>query len=76
MCVCVCVCACVCVCVCVCVCAGAHLVEVSDWPEAELQLGQVSGLALNSNGDLIIFHRGDHIWGIKYVMEYKPTPYI
>ncbi|XP_067290139.1 peptidyl-glycine alpha-amidating monooxygenase B isoform X2 [Pseudorasbora parva] len=42
---------------------GAHLVEVSDWPEAELQLGQVSGLALNSNGDLIIFHRGDHIWG-------------
>uniref|UniRef100_A0A671M1Q7 Peptidyl-glycine alpha-amidating monooxygenase B-like n=1 Tax=Sinocyclocheilus anshuiensis TaxID=1608454 RepID=A0A671M1Q7_9TELE len=43
---------------------GAHLVEVSDWPEADLQLGQVSGLALNSNGDLIIFHRGDHIWGI------------
>uniref|UniRef100_A0A671NWS2 Peptidyl-glycine alpha-amidating monooxygenase B-like n=1 Tax=Sinocyclocheilus anshuiensis TaxID=1608454 RepID=A0A671NWS2_9TELE len=36
------------VCVCVCVCV----------------LGQVSGLALNSNGDLIIFHRGDHIWGI------------
>uniref|UniRef100_A0A673IEX4 Peptidylglycine alpha-amidating monooxygenase n=1 Tax=Sinocyclocheilus rhinocerous TaxID=307959 RepID=A0A673IEX4_9TELE len=35
-----------------------------DWPEADLQLGQVSGLALNSNGDLIIFHRGDHIWGI------------
>uniref|UniRef100_A0A8C1WH87 Peptidylglycine alpha-amidating monooxygenase n=1 Tax=Cyprinus carpio TaxID=7962 RepID=A0A8C1WH87_CYPCA len=43
---------------------GAHLVEVSDWPEAGLQLGQVSGLALKSNGDLIIFHRGDHIWGI------------
>ncbi|XP_050976464.1 peptidyl-glycine alpha-amidating monooxygenase isoform X2 [Labeo rohita] len=42
---------------------GAHLVEVSDWSEAELQLGQVSGLALNSNGDLIIFHRGDHKWG-------------
>uniref|UniRef100_A0A9J8ACB8 Peptidylglycine alpha-amidating monooxygenase n=1 Tax=Cyprinus carpio carpio TaxID=630221 RepID=A0A9J8ACB8_CYPCA len=43
---------------------GAHLVEVSDWPEADLQLGQVSGLALNSKGDLIIFHRGDHVWGI------------
>ncbi|XP_073685191.1 peptidylglycine alpha-amidating monooxygenase isoform X1 [Garra rufa] len=42
---------------------GAHLVEVSDWTEEELQLGQVSGLALNSNGDLIIFHRGDHKWG-------------
>uniref|UniRef100_A0A8C1RL46 peptidylglycine monooxygenase n=1 Tax=Cyprinus carpio TaxID=7962 RepID=A0A8C1RL46_CYPCA len=43
---------------------SAHLVEVSDWPEADLQLGQVSGLALNSKGDLIIFHRGDHVWGI------------
>ncbi|XP_059395814.1 peptidyl-glycine alpha-amidating monooxygenase B isoform X1 [Carassius carassius] len=43
---------------------GAHLVEVSDWPEADLQLGQVSGLALNSDGDLIIFHRGDHRWGM------------
>ncbi|TRY85578.1 hypothetical protein DNTS_032554 [Danionella cerebrum] len=42
----------------------SHLVEVSDWPEADLQLGQVSGLALNSNGDLVVFHRGDHIWGI------------
>uniref|UniRef100_A0A8C1H5E3 Peptidylglycine alpha-amidating monooxygenase n=1 Tax=Cyprinus carpio carpio TaxID=630221 RepID=A0A8C1H5E3_CYPCA len=38
--------------------------HVSDWPEAGLQLGQVSGLALKSNGDLIIFHRGDHVWGI------------
>jgi len=54
---------------CVCVCAGAHLVEVSDWPEADLQLGQVSGLALNSKGDLIIFHRGDHKWGREYVEE-------
>ncbi|XP_052423178.1 peptidyl-glycine alpha-amidating monooxygenase B isoform X1 [Carassius gibelio] len=43
---------------------GAHLVEVSDWPEADLKLGQVSGLALNSDGDLIIFHRGDHTWGM------------
>uniref|UniRef100_A0A8C1INB5 Peptidylglycine alpha-amidating monooxygenase n=1 Tax=Cyprinus carpio TaxID=7962 RepID=A0A8C1INB5_CYPCA len=39
-------------------------ISVSDWPEAGLQLGQVSGLALKSNGDLIIFHRGDHVWGI------------
>jgi len=44
-------------------------VEVSDWPEADLQLGQVSGLALNSKGDLIIFHRGDHKWGREYVEE-------
>ncbi|XP_051539204.1 peptidyl-glycine alpha-amidating monooxygenase B-like isoform X1 [Myxocyprinus asiaticus] len=43
---------------------GSHLVEVSDWPEVELQLGQVSGLALDSDDNLVIFHRGDHRWGI------------
>ncbi|XP_051972235.1 peptidyl-glycine alpha-amidating monooxygenase isoform X2 [Xyrauchen texanus] len=43
---------------------GSHLVEVSDWPEVELQLGQVSGLALDSDNNLVIFHRGDHRWGI------------
>lgn len=38
--------------------------EVSDWPEVELHLGQVSGLALNSEQNLVIFHRGDHRWGM------------
>uniref|UniRef100_A0AAY4BXZ4 Peptidylglycine alpha-amidating monooxygenase n=1 Tax=Denticeps clupeoides TaxID=299321 RepID=A0AAY4BXZ4_9TELE len=41
-----------------------HLGEVADWPEVPLQLGQVSGLALDSDGNLIIFHRGDHRWGL------------
>ncbi|XP_057176846.1 peptidylglycine alpha-amidating monooxygenase isoform X2 [Triplophysa rosa] len=44
--------------------AESHLVEVADWPEEELQLGQVAGLALNSDENLVIFHRGDHTWGI------------
>ncbi|XP_076140528.1 peptidyl-glycine alpha-amidating monooxygenase isoform X2 [Alosa pseudoharengus] len=43
---------------------GAHLEETADWPEAPLQLGQVSGLALDSDGNLVIFHRGDHRWGM------------
>ncbi|XP_028827529.1 peptidyl-glycine alpha-amidating monooxygenase isoform X2 [Denticeps clupeoides] len=43
---------------------GVHLGEVADWPEVPLQLGQVSGLALDSDGNLIIFHRGDHRWGL------------
>ncbi|XP_062409752.1 peptidyl-glycine alpha-amidating monooxygenase B isoform X3 [Sardina pilchardus] len=43
---------------------GAHLEEAADWPEAPLQLGQVSGLALDSDGNLVIFHRGDHRWGM------------
>lgn len=44
--------------------AESHLMEMSDWPEVELQLGQVSGLALNSEQNLVIFHRGDHRWGM------------
>ncbi|XP_030626113.1 peptidyl-glycine alpha-amidating monooxygenase B isoform X1 [Chanos chanos] len=43
---------------------GAHLVEVPDWPETPLQLGQVSGLALMTDDNLVIFHRGDHRWGV------------
>uniref|UniRef100_A0A7N6AUN3 peptidylglycine monooxygenase n=1 Tax=Anabas testudineus TaxID=64144 RepID=A0A7N6AUN3_ANATE len=37
--------------------------QVSAWPQSSLQLGQVSGLALDSDSNLVIFHRGDHRWG-------------
>ncbi|XP_074546066.1 peptidyl-glycine alpha-amidating monooxygenase isoform X1 [Halichoeres trimaculatus] len=40
-----------------------HLEQVSSWPQSSLQLGQVSGLALDSDSNLVIFHRGDHVWG-------------
>uniref|UniRef100_A0A7N6FH99 Peptidylglycine alpha-amidating monooxygenase n=1 Tax=Anabas testudineus TaxID=64144 RepID=A0A7N6FH99_ANATE len=40
-----------------------HLEQVSAWPQSSLQLGQVSGLALDSDSNLVIFHRGDHRWG-------------
>ncbi|XP_067429999.1 peptidyl-glycine alpha-amidating monooxygenase isoform X1 [Thunnus thynnus] len=40
-----------------------HLEQVSAWPQSSLQLGQVSGLALDSDSNLVIFHRGDHHWG-------------
>uniref|UniRef100_A0A8C5B885 Peptidylglycine alpha-amidating monooxygenase n=1 Tax=Gadus morhua TaxID=8049 RepID=A0A8C5B885_GADMO len=43
---------------------GYFLEEVTAWPEVKLQLGQVSGLALDSYGNLVIFHRGDHHWGV------------
>ncbi|XP_026797551.2 peptidyl-glycine alpha-amidating monooxygenase B isoform X2 [Pangasianodon hypophthalmus] len=43
---------------------GTHLEEVTSWPEVALQLGQVSGLALDSDENLVIFHRGDHRWGV------------
>uniref|UniRef100_A0A667YSX9 peptidylglycine monooxygenase n=1 Tax=Myripristis murdjan TaxID=586833 RepID=A0A667YSX9_9TELE len=43
---------------------GYHVEEVPTWPESYLQLGQVSGLALDSDDNLVIFHRGDHRWGV------------
>ncbi|XP_078531572.1 peptidyl-glycine alpha-amidating monooxygenase isoform X3 [Lissotriton helveticus] len=39
-----------------------HLEEVIDWPGINLKLGQVSGLALDPKNNLVIFHRGDHVW--------------
>ncbi|XP_062455061.1 peptidyl-glycine alpha-amidating monooxygenase isoform X3 [Rhea pennata] len=39
-----------------------HLEEVVDWPGLDLKLGQVSGLALDPENNLVIFHRGDHVW--------------
>ncbi|XP_058023086.1 peptidyl-glycine alpha-amidating monooxygenase isoform X7 [Ahaetulla prasina] len=41
---------------------GLKIEEVADWPGITLKLGQVSGLALDSNNNLVIFHRGDHVW--------------
>ncbi|XP_053147343.1 peptidyl-glycine alpha-amidating monooxygenase isoform X3 [Hemicordylus capensis] len=41
---------------------GLNIEEVVDWPGINLKLGQVSGLALDPNSNLVIFHRGDHIW--------------
>ncbi|XP_061479349.1 peptidyl-glycine alpha-amidating monooxygenase isoform X2 [Rhineura floridana] len=39
-----------------------NIEEVVDWPGISLKLGQVSGLALDPNSNLVIFHRGDHVW--------------
>ncbi|MEE6459902.1 hypothetical protein FKM82_000764 [Ascaphus truei] len=39
-----------------------HLEEVVDWPGMKLNVGQVSGLALDSKNNLVIFHRGNHVW--------------
>ncbi|XP_060091622.1 peptidyl-glycine alpha-amidating monooxygenase isoform X4 [Heteronotia binoei] len=36
--------------------------EVADWPGINLKVGQVSGLALDPNSNLVVFHRGDHVW--------------
>ncbi|KAM6391316.1 peptidyl-glycine alpha-amidating monooxygenase isoform 3-T3 [Rhynochetos jubatus] len=39
-----------------------HIEEAVEWPGLDLKLGQVSGLALDPDNNLVIFHRGDHVW--------------
>ncbi|XP_048359608.1 peptidyl-glycine alpha-amidating monooxygenase isoform X1 [Sphaerodactylus townsendi] len=41
---------------------GDLTIEVTDWPGINLKVGQVSGLALDPNSNLVVFHRGDHVW--------------
>lgn len=42
-----------------------HIEEAVEWPGLDLKLGQVSGLALDPENNLVIFHRGDHVWDEK-----------
>ncbi|XP_021111486.1 peptidyl-glycine alpha-amidating monooxygenase isoform X4 [Heterocephalus glaber] len=39
-----------------------HVEEALDWPGVYLLPGQVSGVALDPNNNLVIFHRADHVW--------------
>ncbi|XP_062068340.1 peptidyl-glycine alpha-amidating monooxygenase isoform X5 [Lepus europaeus] len=39
-----------------------HMEEALDWPGVYLLPGQVSGVALDLMNNLVIFHRGDHVW--------------
>ncbi|XP_031522201.1 peptidyl-glycine alpha-amidating monooxygenase isoform X12 [Papio anubis] len=39
-----------------------HMEEARDWPGVYLLPGQVSGVALDPMNNLVIFHRGDHVW--------------
>ncbi|XP_069887107.1 peptidyl-glycine alpha-amidating monooxygenase isoform X4 [Dipodomys merriami] len=39
-----------------------HVEEALDWPGVYLLPGQVSGVAVDAKNNLVIFHRGDHVW--------------
>uniref|UniRef100_A0A803XKZ9 Peptidylglycine alpha-amidating monooxygenase n=1 Tax=Meleagris gallopavo TaxID=9103 RepID=A0A803XKZ9_MELGA len=49
-----------------------HIEEAMEWPGLDLKLGQVSGLALDPENNVVIFHRGDHINSMpqKFLMQY------
>lgn len=44
--------------------ASAELIpqEVENWPETDLNLGQVSGVSVNIHQQPVIFHRADRVW--------------
>ena len=37
-------------------------IEVLNWPSSDVQFGQITGVAVNPNGDPVIFHRGSVRW--------------
>ncbi|KAK7116721.1 probable peptidyl-alpha-hydroxyglycine alpha-amidating lyase pgal-1 [Littorina saxatilis] len=37
-------------------------VEVPNWPRHDLELGEVAGVDVMPNGDVMIFHRGERSW--------------
>ena len=50
---------------------------VSDWPSLTAietsKLGQVTGVSLDSKGQVIVFHRASRIWDEKYVTQHLVT---
>lgn len=49
------------------------LLKEREWPKTSLEhegvkAGQISGVAIDSSGNVVIFHRGDRKWEDKYVL--------
>jgi peptidylamidoglycolate lyase len=50
---------------------------VPDWPQlpAAMRLGQVSGVGVNSQGQVFVFHRADRVWqGENFGLDKIPSP--
>lgn len=47
------------------------LQEVEGWLQGDLQLGHVAGVALDSQGSLLLLHRGAHKWDDRFVLTQK-----
>jgi peptidylamidoglycolate lyase len=39
---------------------GFNVIE--SWPDATKKLGQLSAVSLDPDGNIVVFHRGDHVW--------------
>lgn len=36
--------------------------EVKNWPKKALNVGQITAVAINLDGNPVIFHRADRVW--------------
>lgn len=43
------------------ICIAAHKWERS-WPSTSRKLGSVSAVSFDNKGNVLVFHRGDHVW--------------
>nr|WLF82755.1 putative peptidyl-glycine alpha-amidating monooxygenase A [Tityus melici] len=44
--------------------------EVASWPIENGKFGQIAAVDIDSNNNLVIFHRGDHVWnGLSFDVE-------
>lgn len=39
---------------------------VPHWPGNDVKVGQVGGIAVDNNKEVVIFQRGSRSWGFKY----------
>lgn len=36
--------------------------EIKSWPASALRVGQITAVAINPDGNPVIFHRGERVW--------------
>ncbi|XP_065093063.1 peptidyl-alpha-hydroxyglycine alpha-amidating lyase 1 isoform X2 [Ochlerotatus camptorhynchus] len=44
--------------------SGYEYQYVEDWPKLSRKLGSVSAVAFDLRGNVVVFHRGSHVWNI------------
>lgn len=42
---------------------------MTNWPDPSVKLGQVSGVAFDNAGRLLVFHRGSNVWDMTTFSE-------
>lgn len=56
--------------------SGYEYQYVRDWPKLSRKLGSVSAVAFDSRGNVVVFHRGSHIWNATSFDEQNRYTYV